>query len=166
MTFETYTQELEDLMRKELDLIHLFSGIEEQIKVILVRKEWPLLEMKIREMKKLADSIAVVESRRDSAYQAMKLYCRDEEIRSFYLFIAMFCPERKEVLSTLYRELKTGVMKVKNTTIRIETYINTVVSTVDRVLDEVYPMRRGTIYDMSGSSRQVIHQPMVLDREL
>ncbi len=57
-------------------------------------------------------------------------------------------------------------MKVKNITSRIDTYVTTVVSTVDKVLDEVYPLRKGTIYDVSGAKSQVIHQPMVLDREL
>ena len=166
MTFETYTENLEKLMKKELDLINRFSATEEKIKEILVKKDWMLLEKKIREMNALASRINDVEEKRNAVYQAMKLYCRDDEINSFYLFTAMFCPDRKEILVSLYRDLKVGVMKVKNITSRINTYVNTVVSTVDKVLDEVYPLRKGTIYDFSGSRSQVIHQPMVLDREL
>lgn len=153
-------------MKKELVLVNRFSGIEEKIKDILVTKDWNLLEKKIREMDSLADRIRDIEEKRNSAYQAMKLYCRDDEIKSFYLFVSMFCPERKEILISLYRELKVGVLKVKNITERIDTYVNSVVSTVEKVLDEVYPSRKGTIYDVSGTKSTGLHQPMILDREL
>ncbi len=153
-------------MRKEIALVNRFSSVEEKIKEILIRKDWPSLEKKIREMNKLASRISEIEEERNSVYQAMRLYCRDDDVKSFYLFASMFCHDRKEILISLYRELKVGVMKVKNITSRIETYVNTVVSTVDKVLDEVYPHRKGTIYDVSGCRSQVIHQPMVLDREL
>ena len=166
LTFEAYTENFEKLMEKELKLIKQFSGIEEQLKELLIKKEWVLLEKSIRDMKKIADSIVIVEAKRDASYQAMKLYCRDDNIKSFSLFISMFCPDRKEIILTLYRELKIGVLKVKNTTMRIDTYVNTVVSTVDKVLDEVYPIRKGIIYDMSGTDRHIIHQPMILDQEL
>ena len=166
MTFETYTENLENLMRHEIDLINRFSAAEERIKEILVEKDWPQLEKKIKEINLLALRINSTEEKRNDVYQAMKLYCRDDDIKSFYLFAAMFCPDRKDVLDSLYRELKTGVMKVKNITSRINTYVNTVVSTVEKVLDEVYPLRKGTIYNGSGSRSQVIQQPMVLDREL
>ena len=166
MTFETYTENLEKLMKKEIDLIHRFSETEEKIKEILVKKDWLCLEKKLREINILASRINDTEEKRNDVYQAMKLYCRDDEVKSFYLFAAMFCPDRKDILVALYRELKVGVMKVKNITSRIDTYVTTVVSTVDKVLDEVYPLRKGTIYDVSGAKSQIIHQPMVLDREL
>jgi FlgN protein len=166
LTFEKYTENLEKLMKKELALINHFSGIEEKIKDILVTKDWTLLEIKIREMNTLAERISDTEEKRNDAYQAMKLYCRDDEVKSFYLFVSMFCPDKKEILIPLYRELKVGVLKVKNITARIDTYVNSVVSTVEKVLDEVYPSRKGTIYDMSGTKSSGLHQPMILDREL
>ena len=166
MTFETYSENLENLMRKEIALLEKFSAVEELIKEILVKKDWPQLENRLREINSLASSINDTEDRRNDVYQAMKLYCRDDEVKSFYLFVSMFCPDRKENLISLYRELKVSVMRVKNITSRIDTYVNTVVSTVEKVLDEVYPLRKGTIYDFSGTKSQVIDQPMVLDREL
>lgn len=153
-------------MKKELSLFESFYRAEEKIRQHIVEKNWPQLDRELSAIKKYGEKIEKAESDRNKIYQAMKIYCGEEIHGSFYAFISSYCPEKSDSLNHLYRELKVCVMKVKTLTMRIDAYLSTVTTAVIRVLDEIFPMRKGTIYNSSGINRGADSPPLVLDREL
>lgn len=166
MTLEEYAENLEKCMIGQLELFRDFYASEEKIRQYIVLKNWPGLDRELIEIQKYADKIDKAETERSKIYQAMKLYCSDDRTESFYAFVSRYCPSRSASLSSLYRELKISVMKVKTLTMRIDAYLSTVTNAVRRVLDEAFPMRKGTIYDNKGASRRACDPPFVLDRQL
>ena len=166
MTFEKYAENLEKTMVRQLKLVNRFYSAEEKIKTALVERNWPLLEKQLQNIGEISVKIEEAEEVRNNTYQAMKIYCGEDRPESFYVFISKYCPDRQEKLTQLFRELKTGISKVETLTHRIDVYINTVTAAVKQVLDEVFPQRRGTIYDSRGADRSVMQPPVVIDREL
>ena len=166
MTFEEYAENLEKVMMKQLKLMKRFYSAEEKIKNHITARNWPELEKNLSRIQLLAAKIEEIELERNDIYQAMKLYCSEDNVENFYVFVSKYCPEKKDNLTDLYRQLKDSVNKIKTLTVRIEAYINTVTSAVKQILDEVYPLRKGTIYNSSGNNQIAIHPPFIFDREL
>ncbi len=166
MTLNEYTEALEKCMLSQLGFFSEFYVSEERIKQLIVEKNWPELDRELSEIQKCAEKIEKAEAERSKIYQAMKIYCGGEPIESFYAFVSRYCPEKSESLTHLYRQLKVSVIKVKTLTMRIDAYLGTVTSAVKKILDEAFPMRKGTIYDSKGLNRTVSSPPLVLDRQL
>ncbi len=166
MTLEEYSENLEKCMIAQLELFRDFYSSEERIRQHIVLKNWPELDRELIGIQKYADKIDKAETERSKIYQAMKLYCSDDRTESFYAFVSRYCPDRSASLTSLYRDLKISVMKVKTLTLRIDAYLSTVTSAVRKVLDEAFPMRKGTIYDNKGVNRSASDPPFVLDRQL
>ncbi|MDX9800911.1 MAG: hypothetical protein RBT69_06215 [Spirochaetia bacterium] len=166
MTLEEYAENLEKCMTGQLELFRDFYASEERIKQQIILKNWPELDRELIEIQNYAEKIDKAETERAKIYQAMKLYCSDDQTESFYVFVSQYCPEKSAVLASLYRDLKISVMKVKTLTMRIDAYLSTVTTAVRKVLDEAFPLRKGTIYDNKGVNMRVSEPPFILDRQL
>lgn len=166
MTLDEYADRLEKCMKRELELFDGFHASEEKIRKLITEKNWPALDRELSEIQKYSEIIDEAETERSRIYQCMKLYCADESVESFYAFVSSYCPERSSSLTSLYRQLKVSVMKVKTLTMRIDAYLSTITAAVTRILDEAFPMRKGTIYDSRGTDRGASAPPLVLDRHL
>ena len=166
MNFDDYTVKLEECLKKQLKAFRNFYDAEEKIKQQIVSKNWTDLNTQIAYLQKKAEEINRIELERNNIYNAMKLYCNDNSVNNFYSFISKYCPEKSIYLNSLYRDLKVGVIKVKALTMRIDAYLSTITTTVTKVLEEVFPMRKGTIYDNKGANKVAAAPPLLLDRQL
>ena len=166
MNLDEYTVKLEDCLKRQLEAFRNFYSVEEKIKQQIVLKNWTELNSEIAYLQKQAEKIDKIEMERNNIFNAMKLYCNDNSVSSFYAFISKYCPEKSIFLNSLYRDLKVSVIKVKALTMRIDTYLSTISTTVTKVLEEAFPMRKGTIYDNKGANKVAAAPPLLLDRQL
>lgn len=162
---EEYATELEKCIIKQISLFKEFYKIEEYIKEQIELKDWDKLNEVLTKAWSFSEKLDKAEEERNQIYQSIQHSCGDK-IENFYTFVSRHCPDRSDVLCTLYRELKETVFKVKALTVRIDTYLSVVTSAVAVTLDEVFPIRKGTIYDNKGSKRAVFAPPLVLDKQL
>ena len=166
MNLDEYTVKLEECLKKQLEAFRNFYTAEEKVKQYIISKNWADLDVEIAYLQKQAEEINIIEQDRINIYSAMKHYCNDNSVSNFYTFISKFCPEKSIYLNSLYRDLKVNVIKVKALTMRIDTYLSTITTTVTKVLEEAFPMRKGTIYDNKGVNKAVFTPPLLLDRQL
>ena len=166
MNLDDYTVKLEACLKKQLEAFRNFYSAEEKIKQLIVLKNWTELNSEIAFLQEQAVVIDKIELERSNIYNAMKLYCNDNSVSNFYTFISKYCPEKSIYLNSLYRDLKVSVIKVKALTMRIDAYLSTITTTVTKVLEEAFPMRKGTIYDNKGANKVAAAPPLVLDRQL
>ena len=166
MNLDEYTVKLEDCLKEQLEAFKNFYSTEEKIKQLIVSKNWTELDREIAYLQKQAGMIDKVELERNNIYNTMKLYCNDNSDNDFYTFISKYCPEKSIYLNSLYRDLKVSVIKVKSLTTRIDTYLSTVTTTVTKVLEEVFSMGKGTIYDNKGANKVAAAPPFLLDQQL
>ncbi len=166
MNLDEYAEKLEECLQKQLEAFKNFYIAEEKIKQQIVSKNWTELDCEIIHLQKLAAEIDKTEQERNNTYNAMKLYCNDSSVNNFYSFISKYCPEKSIHLNSLYRDLKVSVIKIKALTMRIDAYLSTVTTAVTKVLEEAFPMRKGTIYDNKGANKVAAAPPLVLDWQL
>jgi hypothetical protein len=166
MNLDGYTVKLEECIKKQLEAFRSFYIAEEKVKQQIISKSWTELNGEIAYLQQLAVEIDKIEQERNNIYNAMKLYCNDYSVSNFYAFTSKYCPEKSILLNSLYRELKVSVIKVKALTMRIDTYLSTITTTVTKVLEEAFPMRKGTIYDSKGVNKVASAPPLLLDRQL
>jgi len=166
MNLDEYTVKLEECLKKQLEAFRKFYSAEEKIKQQIVLKNWTDLNSEISYLQKQAEEIDKIEMERNNIYNAMRLYCNDNSVSNFYAFISKYCPEKSIYLNSLYRDLKVSVIKVKALTMRIDAYLSTITTTVTKVLEEAFPMRKGTIYDNKGANKVATAPPLLLDRQL
>ncbi|MCL2481660.1 MAG: hypothetical protein FWF38_08115 [Spirochaetaceae bacterium] len=166
MNLDEYTVKLEDCLKRQLEAFRNFYSSEEKVKQHIVLKNWTELDSEIAYLQKQAGEIDKIEMERNNIYNAMRLYCNDTSVSNFYAFISKYCPEKSIYLNSLYRDLKVSVIKVKALTMRIDAYLSTITTTVTKVLEETFPMRKGTIYDNKGANKVAAAPPLVLDRQL
>jgi hypothetical protein len=75
-------------------------------------------------------------------------------------------PEDRDELFGLYRQLKLAVIRVKGNAGLLGFYLRSLSGTVQKVLEELFPHRRGTIYSRSGKSRDAGEDSMVVHRHI
>ena len=166
MDLDEYSVKLEECLKKQLEAFRNFYIAEEKVKQQIVSKNWTELSSELAYLQKQAEEIDKIEVERSHVYNAMKLHCNDNSAGNFYSFISKYCPEKSIYLNSLYRDLKVGVIKVKTLTMRIDSYLSTITTTVKKVLEEAFPMRKGTIYDNKGANKVAAAPPLLLDRQL
>ena len=166
MNLDEYTVKLEECLKKQIEVFKKFYSSEERIKQYILSKNWTELDIEIAYLQKQSGEIDKIELERSNIYNAMRLYCNDNSVSNFYTFISKYCPEKSIYLNSLYRDLKVSVIKVKALTMRIDTYLSTVTTTVTKVLEEAFPMRKGTIYNNKGANKVAAAPPLLVDRQL
>ncbi|MCL2294752.1 MAG: hypothetical protein FWC36_07800 [Spirochaetes bacterium] len=166
MSLDEYTVKMEECLKKQIEAFKKFHASEEKIKQQIVSKNWEELDSEISYLQKQAGEIEKMELERGDIYDAMKRCCNDDSSDSFYTFVSEHCPEKSVYLNSLYRDLKVSVVKVKALTIRIDSYLSTITATVTKILEEAFPMRKGTIYDDKGANKAAAAPPLLLDRQL
>lgn len=160
-----HVAELEKCIVEQISLFKDFYKIEEQVKEQIELKNWDKLNEVLTTAWSFSEKLDKAEKARNKIYQSMQR-SGGEKIGNFYTFVSRYYPDRSDVLCTLYRELKITIFKVKALTLRIDTYLAAVTSAVTVILDDAFPIRKGTIYDDNGIRRAVFAPPLVLDRQL
>ncbi|MCL2792810.1 MAG: hypothetical protein FWD87_06940 [Spirochaetaceae bacterium] len=166
MNLEEYTLKLENCLKRQLEAFKDFYTAEENLKQQIALKNWAELNNEIIYLQQQAEEIDKIEIERNNIYNAMKFCCNDNSSSDFYAFISKYCPEKSVYLNSLYRDLKVSVVKVKALTMRIDAYLSTITSTIAKVFEEAFPMRKGTIYDNKGANKVAIAPPFLLDQQL
>jgi hypothetical protein len=166
MTFAEYSEKLECCLKEQINVFSGFYKTEEQIRECVVARDWEKLEKKLNFIKKQAYSMEKTEAERNAVYKAMRKKAGNVHDDDFCAFMDKYCPDKSSIMNSLYKELKLNVIKVKALNARLDAYLSTVTSAVSRILDEAFPIRKGTIYNSSGTKGSAISPPLVLDKQL
>jgi hypothetical protein len=167
MTFAEYSEKLEYCLKEQIEAFAWFYKTEEEIRECVVAKDWEKLEKKLNFIKKQACSMEKTETERNAIYKAMQKKAGNvDNPDDFCAFMDRYCPDKSSVMNYLYKELRLNVVKVKALNARLDAYLSTVTSAVSMILDEAFPIRKGTIYNSSGAKGSAISPPLVLDKQL
>ncbi|MEW5817730.1 MAG: hypothetical protein AB1798_20340 [Spirochaetota bacterium] len=159
-------QTLRKTMAREIELLNLFAAEEERLKECIFQKDWEKLEKKIKSLGPLSEEIARLDSERDTIFQNVKMHIRAGKEANFYQVIFHFPPHTRNSLTELYRQLKLAVLQVQGITTGIELFVHTVNDSMVKVLDEIYPYRKGKIYCKKGKPKRTELNPHVLNHHL
>lgn len=167
MTFSEYAEKLENCIKSQIALFSDYHKIEEKIKEYVAAKNWSELDKALSLIRQKAHEIETAEAERGAVFNAIKKRCGCADFdKDFCAFMQIHYPEKANVFDSLYKELKSNVRKVKMLTARIDAYLSTVTAAAAKMLDEAFPIRKGTIYNSQGIKGAAFAPPLVLDRQL
>lgn len=158
--------ELKNLMQIEIDLLNGFAGLEVKLQETFLRRDWPELDTLVSKLGYFSGRIEAMEQRRHSVFLELKVSLKLAEKMTFNRVIMEMSGENREELSDLYRKLKIAVIRVRGVTGRLGYYYRSVSDSVDRVLSELLPYRKGRIYSRVGLPRAVEEASLIFNREL
>jgi len=71
--------------------------------------------------------------------------------------------ELRSVLTDAYRDLRLSAMRARIENRALDSFVGVQGSTLSKVIDELFPMRKGRIYGKTGKAREAAPESMVLD---
>ncbi|HOX92142.1 MAG TPA: hypothetical protein PLC54_04410 [Spirochaetales bacterium] len=129
---------------------------------VRVRK-WAELEQAMAKAGRCAAQVSAAETGRDKAWYAL-LESLALPPGTTVARASMELPvELRASLSDAYRELRLSAMRARIENQALETFVGVEGSTLTRVIEELYPMRKGRIYGKSGKTKEASPVSMVLN---
>lgn len=153
-------------MRSELALLEAFKELELQLKNGISQKNWDQVEECISKMKALSADLAAVEEKRNRAFIDLQDLMGESDNAGFYQVIVYLPVEEREALAQLYRAMKFAAVGIRSITYCIDEHLKTINGTLQRILNELFPYRKGNLYSHQGERREASDNPMVVNHSL
>ncbi|MBN1687321.1 MAG: flagellar export chaperone FlgN [Spirochaetales bacterium] len=157
---------LAEYMKLELGLLEAFKEAEIELKNGINRKDWDQLEQCIRKMKTLSAELAAVEEKRNHAFINLQDLVGEREKAGFYEVIVHLPADEREALAELYRSMKLAAVGIRSVTYCIDEHLKTINGTLQNILNELFPYRKGNLYSKQGERREASGNPMVVNHSL
>jgi hypothetical protein len=151
---ENQVETLAALMKHET---RLFEDVlaEESIMTASIRdREWPKLEDAIRRVDAIETQISEIELKRSQVYAEL---CRKADLpaeASFYQWAVLLPQDVRASITEQYRQLKFRALEARASGSAISNHLAESKALLNGILEELFPQRRGNIYNKSGHSRK------------
>jgi len=158
--------QLKILLRKQAELLAKFAVTEHELQDAIVERNWPAMDAVMPSLERLSKSLEAVERKRHHVVDKLKRTAHLPADAPFAELVSRVDQDDRSELTALFRDLQVHVLRVKNHTGGIDSYVRNSMKTANTVLGELFPDRKGTIYSRQGTQSPVRGSAMVLNREL
>lgn len=155
-----------DQITREKELFGRFADREAGLTKVVQDRDWNNLEKALADLEELAGSIELSEKKRHLHFQELKKQLGVSDRAGFGLVASRLPEARRGPLVAAQRELKAAVARVRSLTGSLAYYFRYVKESVEQILAEVLPHRKGRIYSHSGLAMDGREGPVVLDHSL
>ena len=153
-------------MAEERELFHRFAEQEAALTQVVQQRDWAQLERALADLDRLAGTIAAAESRRHEEYELLKRRFGVGERAGFGLLVARLPEPERVSLAAAREELRGAVAKVRTLTASLAYYFRYIKDSVEQILVEAFPNRRGRFYSRHGRPAQAGADPMMVNHSL
>ncbi len=157
---------LMEIMKQEIILLEEFRAKEEILQETLKTSNWENLSDLIEEMNRLADWIDSTEKKRNEIYANFCGRNANGEELPFYQAICSLDEDLRSECAELYRSLKFATVKIRGLTWSLDSHIRSVSETMQTVLNELFPYRKGKLYSRRGTAKAADTEPLVVNHHL
>jgi hypothetical protein len=166
------TETLKKALRDEAQALNEFASGQKQLQDLIGKRQWTRLDGQIEELKRLASRAEALEDKRLRSYQALKVslgmggdpqpLSPDGDTVRFEEVVARLPGAERDELFGLFRELKLALIRVKSNAGLLGFYLRSLSETLQKVLEELFPHRKGRIYSRSGKTRDAEDDSLVV----
>ncbi len=152
-------------MERESELFLVMGREVDRLRDSVQEKKWAPGLAIAQGLERFAVKVEEADTARDGAYEAL---CADLGIPSDSVFSALLSrvdAEQRSLLENRWRNLRTSVIHLGTASNRLRYYAEALGGTLGRVLEEVFPHRRGRIYSRRGTATSV-NDSLLVDRKL
>ncbi len=166
MNVKTVAIEVCDVIRAQIMTLETIAAEHSRLQEAVLNRDWESLEEQIRHLQQRAVEAATLEDQRKSSYSRLRQMLGLGPEESFFELLCRLEDEERTELASLYRGLKIAVMRVASANGGLEAYVQSSTETIDAVLKELFPERKGTIYGRSGRVQRHDDRAFVVNQSL
>jgi hypothetical protein len=158
-------RELKDHMDREAEL---FCGLQRDVELLRVsfqEKDWNAGLAIAQGMERSAQAIEAVDAARDRSFALLRGAMKLPRETAFSAMLPALPDGQREALEESWRFLRMSVVRLKSATGRMRHSAEALAETLNRILERIFPYRKGKIYTRKGTPTGVSGAHMV-DRKL
>jgi hypothetical protein len=153
-------------MVEESDLFRCFADKERELTRVVQKRDWEQLQGELASLEVLARRIEETEHARHGRYCQLKGELGLGDRAGFDLVLQRLPEGRRADLARGQTELKNAVSRVRSITASLAYYFRYIRDSVEQILEEVFPHKRGRLYGRNGATAATSSDPVVLNRQL
>jgi len=153
-------------MQCEAERLLAFAKAEEEIQVAVSERRWEALETLIVKLRKQSELVNEAEDRRFNSFELLKAELGLAANISFFRLLPLIPEAERQGLSESYRQLKVAVYAVKSATLRLNYYFQSVSDTLQKILQELLPHRKGKLYARNGKTTEPLVDNLIVNHSL
>lgn len=159
-------EHLSNILQQEVD--GFSSAIEraETIRSSIFKHDWKQLTDSLEKMERLGGYLDALEKERVHVFEKLRVEVGASPSDGFYTVVVRLPREEQDLLSGLFRRLKTQVIQLQGVIWSIDAYTRSISATIYDILQEIFPHKRGTMYSKSGKKRKTGNDPLVVNHQL
>lgn len=166
MNVKTVAIEVCDVIRAQIMTLETIAAEHSRLQEAVMNRDWESLEEQIRVLQTHAHDAGTLEEQRKTSYGRLRKMLGLGAEESFFELLCRLEDDERTELAALYRGLKIAVMRVASANGGLEAYVQSSTQTIEEVLRELFPERKGTIYGRTGRVQRHDDRAFVVNQSL
>jgi len=153
-------------IKDEISLFGNFLKLENSLNESVKSKNWEKVNKLLANLSDISVKVEKTEKKRHKTYIDL---CGEYKIKtdmSFKSFIDHVPAKEKDDLNKLQKELAQTTKKVKKISIGMSSHFKYMCETINQLLEEIFPYRKGKIYSRQGKASEASSDPVVINKRL
>lgn len=157
---------LERVLKSQIELLERTAVEHRELQSAVMDRDWQALEEYMARLSVRSGELSELERRRHDAYRNLREQLELDSGDGFFEVLTRLDNGPRARLAELYRNLKVAVMRLAGQNGNLESYVSASSETLEQVLAELFPQRKGTIYGRSGVATAKDSRAFVVNRTL
>ncbi|WP_028975325.1 flagellar export chaperone FlgN [Spirochaeta cellobiosiphila] len=161
-----HCESLINTMEEQHNLLLSFQKEEEILKKYINDKDWNGLQESLVTLEKLSMKMEQAESQRFELYRQLCTSLNLSSDTPFYRTVADVDTAHREELIRIYRQIKVVTIQIKGQSKGMQDYLDVTTNTIKFALQEIFPHKKGNLYNTAGKKLEANHQALFLNKQL
>ncbi len=157
---------LERVLISQIELLERTAVEHRELQSAVIGRDWRALEEYMSRLNVRSGELSELERQRHDAYRRVREQLGLDGDDGFFEVLTRLENGSRSRLAELYRNLKVAVMRLAGQNGNLESYVSASSETLEQVLGELFPQRKGTIYGRSGVATAKDSRAFVVNRTL
>ncbi|GAB6090291.1 flagellar export chaperone FlgN [Spirochaeta dissipatitropha] len=153
-------------LEQQIALLTELVQHEREMQKAVILKDWNAMQQALDSIQQLSEEIYTCENERVIRFRDLLAVLSLPADTGFSLMTAGLSSQNRLLLDSLYRQLKAVVSQVQNITGGIDAYISSTVTTMNQILEELFPSSRGDVYTRCGNVRGAQAAAVMINHQL
>lgn len=153
-------------IEEEIGLFGNFLKFENSLNESVKNKDWENVNKYLINLSNISVSVERTDKIRHKIFSDLCNKYNIGKNASFKKFIECVPAGEKDRLNKLQVKLKDITNKVKKTSIGMSSHFKYMYGTINHLLEEIFPYRKGKIYSRQGKASEVNSSPVVINKKL
>jgi hypothetical protein len=146
---------LKDRMEREAELFRGLQRDVERLRVSLQEKDWNAALTIAQGMERSAQAVEEADGARDESFVLLRTALDLPRETAFSALLPALQDAPREELEESWRQLRMAVIRLKTTTGRLRYSAEALAEALNRILERIFPYRKGKIYSRKGTPTRV-----------